>query len=82
MIVLDGHAMSTRAEAYTYLRAKLPLPAYFGDNLDALYDALTDWPEAQTIVFINFDENNPFHSALRNVLQEASADRGFRTIIE
>lgn len=77
MIVLDGNAMRTRAEAYVHLRGKLALPAYFGDNLDALYDALTDWPDAQAIAFCGYDENNAFHCALYDVLRDAAAERGF-----
>lgn len=77
MIVLDGGAMRTRAEACAHLRERLALPAHFGDNLDALYDALTDWPDAQAIAFHGYDENNAFHRALYDVLRDAAAERGF-----
>lgn len=39
---LDGRRMTERAEAAAYLRGVLPLPEWWGGNLDALYDALTD----------------------------------------
>lgn len=82
MIILDGNVMHTRAEAYAYLREKLALPAYFGDNLDALYDALTDWQDAQTIKFIHFDESNALHRGLYSVLRDAAAEQGFRIYVE
>ncbi len=77
MIVLDGRALTTRAEAYAYLREKLALPAFFGDNLDALYDALTDWPDAQDVALAYYDEKNALHRALYGVLRDAAAERGF-----
>lgn len=33
------------------LRAALPLPEYYGDNLDALYDVLTEFGATWTLVF-------------------------------
>ncbi len=77
MIVLNGDAMRTRAETYAHLRERLALPARFGDNLDALYDALTDWPDAQDIAFHSYDENSAFHRALYSVLRDAALERGF-----
>ena len=77
MIVLDGRAMQTRESAYAYLRERLALPPYFGNNLDALYDALTDWPDAQAIALAGYDEGNAFHCALYGVLKDAAAERGF-----
>ena len=39
---LDGAAAGDRETLHRYLRGQLPLPEYYGDNLDALYDALKD----------------------------------------
>lgn len=41
-IVLDGERMLTRREAHDYLAQALRLPDYYGRNLDALYDLLTE----------------------------------------
>lgn len=41
-IILDGAAMTDRPAAHSHLAEKLDLPAYYGRNLDALYDALTE----------------------------------------
>lgn len=40
-IILDGRAMTDRAAAHTHLAERLELPAWYGRNLDALYDVLT-----------------------------------------
>ena len=42
IIVLDGAEMTSRAALHDYLAARLDLPDWYGRNLDALYDCLTD----------------------------------------
>lgn len=42
MICLDGREMRTRREAHDYLQRMLSLPEYYGRNLDALHDCLTE----------------------------------------
>ena len=43
--VLDGDAISTREELHDALARELALPAWYGRNLDALYDCLTELGE-------------------------------------
>lgn len=54
MIILDAACMKTKQEAHCYLRQQLSLPDYYGKNLDALFDCLTDMDET-TIEFVNLD---------------------------
>ena len=42
IVVLDGRKMTDREAAHLYLQKKLNLPDYYGKNLDALYDCLTE----------------------------------------
>ena len=49
-IVLDGLYMNTKDAAFDYLKWRLNLPDYFGRNLDALYDLLTEPCEPTQIV--------------------------------
>lgn len=42
VIELDGDRMTDRACAHAYLRERLDFPDYYGRNLDALYDLLTE----------------------------------------
>ncbi len=42
IVVLDGRKMTDRETAHLYLQKKLNLPEYYGKNLDALYDCLTE----------------------------------------
>ncbi len=41
-IILDFHTTETKEEVQEYLAMKLDLPDYYGMNLDALYDCLTE----------------------------------------
>ncbi len=40
-VILDGTAMHDRQAAHSHLAQRLALPDYYGRNLDALYDLLT-----------------------------------------
>ena len=41
-ILLDGQKMLNRRTAHDHLAERLELPEYYGRNLDALYDLLTE----------------------------------------
>ncbi len=41
-IILDGKQMLSRGEAHRYLQEMFRFPAYYGKNLDALHDCLTE----------------------------------------
>lgn len=40
--VLDGKKMVTKEAAHAYLKETFGFPAHYGNNLDALYDCLTE----------------------------------------
>ena len=50
---IDLNGISTREELHALLRKELPLPEYYGDNLDAFYDVLTDQGEGWNLIFYN-----------------------------
>lgn len=53
IIKLEGSLLKTNP--YQYLKEKLNLPEYFGYNLDALYDCLTDIGTETTILIKDKD---------------------------
>ena len=53
--VLDGDAISTREELHDALARELALPAWYGRNLDALYDCLTELGE-ETVLRVTHQE--------------------------
>ena len=50
---IDLNGISTREELHALLRKELPLPEYYGDNLDAFYDVLTEQGEGWNLIFYN-----------------------------
>jgi len=54
-IILDGNKMVDKASTHNYLRARLDIPGYFGNNLDALWDALSTYDREMIIELKNKD---------------------------
>ncbi len=75
-IVLDIDNVCGADEFYDLLGKHIELPAYFGRNLDALYDVLTEQPETIKITLVNTDVMEAmapkFLRKLRRVLEDAA----------
>jgi len=50
---LNGKKMDTREHAHRHLQKQLRLPAYYGANLDALWDLLSTCGEAIQVTLVN-----------------------------
>ena len=44
-VVIDGRKIKDKQTLHAYLKEQCKFPEYYGNNLDALYDVLTDRPE-------------------------------------
>lgn len=53
IIRLNGNKMTDKAETHAYLKRKLDLPDYYGNNLDALWDCLSTDFSGKMIVLKN-----------------------------
>ena len=53
-IIIDGSSVFTSPDLHTALAAALAFPAYYGHNLDALYDCLTDIEEDTLLILRNW----------------------------
>lgn len=75
-IIIDGKRMTSVEEAHRYLARTLRLPPYYGHNLDALHDCLTDLGRNVWIILINGDALDEalgeYAVALRRVFRDAS----------
>ena len=51
--LLDGKDMTSRETAYRVIERTMRFPDWFGHNLDALYDSLSEMPPETAVVFVN-----------------------------
>ena len=77
-VILDGKAMVDRVAAHSHLAERLELPTWYGRNLDALYDVLTEIGRDTEIVLqapAAVAENlGRYGEALLRTMQEAAED--------
>lgn len=77
-ITVDASAMDSREAAYELLAGALELPAYWGRNLDALYDVLTELGSPTRLVVLRREalaENlGDYGRALLETLEDADRD--------
>lgn len=85
LYILDGSKMLTRAEAHDEIARVLEFPAYYGRNLDALWDMIH--PMKADVVLVNasamLEALGEYGKNLLETLQEANEKtRSFRFRIE
>ena len=82
--ILDMRCLNEKEQAHDYLQAHLPLPSYYGRNLDALYDMLTDLcTETRIIVDLSDTENEEIRDYLlrmTEVMEDAARENSFLEI--
>ena len=52
--IIDCAPILSRADLHTVLAEALALPDWYGRNLDALYDCLTELGQDTTVTFLHF----------------------------
>lgn len=53
IILLDGAVINDFSDIHNKFKSQLNFPDYYGENLDALYDMLTDISEKIIIISVN-----------------------------
>ena len=85
IILIDGERIKNSAEMYAAVREVLPEGYLIGDNLDALYDALTSVAEPTGIILVNTEalRSAPgvrWHGLVR-ALEDATDENGYLSVL-
>ncbi|MBQ6271587.1 MAG: barstar family protein [Clostridiales bacterium] len=79
--LLDGKDMTSREAAYELIAREMDFPDYFGKNLDALYDCLSDMSADNTIHFVNTalleEYLGDYAEKILSCFRDASSECGF-----
>lgn len=70
LIILDGAILNEKERAHDYLKEMLHFPEYYGKNLDALYDCLTELQDVQIKIDVDGKES-PYLQRILQVFEEA-----------
>ena len=84
VIELDGRAMTDRPAAHSHLAERLELPSWYGRNLDALYDVLTDISRETELILRDpgavAEQLGRYGEALLDTLREAAESNPYLTV--
>lgn len=75
--LIDCSQMSSKENLHRYLKQILELPEHYGNNLDALFDCLTELSEPVVIEFDNVDRLIPlgdYGEALMATFRDAALE--------
>ena len=80
--LLDGKDMTSRETAYRVIERTMGFPDWFGHNLDALADCLSELDsDATAIVFVNTDAMadrlGPYAGKILSCFRDVSDELGF-----
>lgn len=64
-ITLDGNLLSDVTKVHDYLKEMLEFPEYYGNNLDALHDCLTDLKNLEITITLPEEDGAIFQKVLR-----------------
>jgi ribonuclease inhibitor len=72
-IYLDAGALNEKEAAHAYLKEQLDLPDYYGNNLDALFDCLTELSQVE-LVFTHVNQSEGYFDRVFPVFQDAAEE--------
>lgn len=80
-ITLKLDKFSKNNDIHDYLKKKMKFPEFYGKNLDALYDCLTDI-SSDTAIDIRYDADNELQKSVLEVFSDAVAANTHLAIIK
>lgn len=73
-IFIDCANIDSRADFHREIAKELSFPKWYGNNLDALYDCLTDICTETRLILLNWDPSASFARSFYSVLTQAAED--------
>ena len=64
-VILDGNILADATKVHDYLMEMLEFPEYYGKNLDALHDCLTDLEDVEITITTPEEDGAIFQRILR-----------------
>ena len=64
-VILDGNILADATQVHDYLKEMLEFPEYYGKNLDALHDCLTDLENVEITITPPEEDGAIFQRILR-----------------
>lgn len=80
MLKVDTRKLTTKEKSHEYLAKQLGFPEYYGKNLDALHDCLTDIKES--IVFYHTAKAGAYFNEIIPVLEDIMEENELPEILE
>lgn len=80
-ITLDGNILADASLMHDYLKEQLQFPEYYGNNLDALYDCLTDLDDIEITISAPDEDGAIFQRILRIFKSVEKGNDSFHLII-
>ena len=80
-VQLDFHSIEDREQLHKYLKQELKLPDYYGNNLDALHDCLTEKGDIRTITIHHFDSLEEKLGGYAGILFQVFSDVGITVFL-
>ena len=72
--IIDFSGICDAKSIHQTLARTLNFPDWYGHNLDALYDCLTESPDEVHLVIKNWDTGTPFSEGFQSVFENVQAD--------
>lgn len=71
---IDCAEIGCSKDLHQQIAMRLSFPDWYGHNLDALYDCLTEIGTPTHLILRNWDDSRTFASGFRSVFEDAQAD--------